>query len=431
MLEIALIGILILINGFFAATEMALVTVRKTRLKALAENGDQRASSALQTQNHPGDFFSTVQIGITLVGTAASAIGGAEIVRLLSPMIAQLPGMAPFAEGIALACVVIAIVYFTLVFGELVPKRLALRNAERIILALISPIDKISRLIHLPMRLLSFSTDTVLRLIGSAATQHPSTSPEEIELLIKQGVAEGVIRSVEERLISGIFDYAERRVQDVMTHRTSIIALDEKITPAEALRIAKQSGYSRFPVYSDDLDCIMGYVHIKDVIWAECKPDLSDCIREILFIPSGVSLPEAFNLLTVNGSHMGIILDEYGGTRGLLTLEDMLEEIVGEIEDEHSPVAQQPEQSSESEWVISGATLIPDIADLLNIEFQPKGRYKTIAGLINTELGYIPSEGDQLKLFGYTFTVQTKDHLRIVNVHILPDQENPTENKYG
>ena len=191
MLEIALIGILILINGFFAATEMALVTVRKTRLKALAENGDQRASSALQIQNHPGDFFSAVQIGITLVGTAASAFGGAEIVELISPMIALLPGMAPYAEGIALACVVVTLVYFTLVFGELVPKRLALRNAENITLALVGPIDKLSRLIHLPMRLLSFSTNAVLKLIGSTATQHPSTSPEEIELLVKQGAAEG------------------------------------------------------------------------------------------------------------------------------------------------------------------------------------------------------------------------------------------------
>ena len=199
-----------------------------------------------------------------------------------------------------------------------------------------------------------------------------------------------MIRSVEERLISSIFGYAERRVQDVMTHRISIIALDETITPAEALRIAKQSGYSRYPVYSDNLDCIAGYVHIKDLIWAEGKPDLSGCVREILFIPSGASLPEVFNTLTINGSHIGIILDEYGGTLGLLTLEDMLEEIVGEIEDEHSPVAEQIERKTEGEWVLAGTTPISEVGELLDIDFQSNGIYTTLAGFILASLGKIP-----------------------------------------
>ena len=418
MFETALIGILILMNGFFAATEMALVSVRKTRLKTLAKNGDQRASSALHIQNHPGDFFSTVQIGITLVGTAASAFGGAEIVELISPMIALIPGMAPYAEGIALAFVVVTIVYFTLVFGELVPKSLALRNAEKITLAFIGPINSLSRIIHFPMRLLTFSTNAILKLVGSTATQHPSTSPEEIELLVKQGAAEGVFHSVEERLISGIFDYAGRRVQDVMTHRTSIIAFDEKITPAEALITAKQFGYSRYPVYSEDLDHIKGYVHIKDLIWAEGKPDLNGCIRKNLFIPSGATLPEVFNTLTHNGSHMGIILDEYGGTRGLLTLEDMLEEIVGEIEDEHSPVVEQIEHKTEGEWVFAGTTPISEIGELLDIDFQPRGVYTTLAGFMLNRLGEIPKPGDKTHLQDYEFSVKEMDHLRIARIHV-------------
>ncbi len=417
-IDVVLIGILILANGFFAAAEMALVTTRRTRLKVIEKAGDQRAAKVLAVQDNPGDFLAMVQIGITLVGTTAAAVGGAEIVRILSPFIASIQRLAPYAQEIALVIVVVVITYFTLVFGELVPKRLAIRNAENMALSFSGPLGLLSRLAHLPIRALSFSADAVLKLIGSAAAQYPSTSPEEIELLVKQGVAEGVIQFVEESLISGIFDYTERRVQDVMTPRTSIIALDEKITPAKALRIAKQSGYSRYPVYSEDLDCIVGYVHIKDVIWAKNKPDLSCCVREVQFIPSGASLPDAFNKLTLDGSHIGIILDEHGGTRGLLTLEDMLEEIVGEIEDEHSPIAEQIERKTEGEWVFAGTTPVSEVGDLLGIDFQPRGVYTTLAGFILASLGKIPESGDKTSQYGYVFSVMEMDHLRIVSIHV-------------
>jgi len=205
--DILLISVLILLNGFFAAAEMALLTVRKTRLKALAENGDRRASLALHIQDNPGDFLSTVQIGITLVGTAASAIGGVGIVRFFTPQIARFPMLAPYAEGIALTGVVVLIAYFTLVFGELVPKRLALINAEKIALTLSAPLNILSRLTYLPMRFLSGSTEWTLKLIGAKEQHIPSTSPEEIELLVKQGAAEGVIQLSEEKLISGIFEF--------------------------------------------------------------------------------------------------------------------------------------------------------------------------------------------------------------------------------
>jgi len=413
-----LIGVLILVNGFFVAMEMALVTARRTRLEIKVKGGDSRATQVLAFQDQPGDFLATVQIGITLVGTAASAIGGAGIVQILSPFIARVQGLAPYSDSLALALVIIAIAYLTLVFGELVPKRLALRNAEGIAMAFTSPLRILSRLTHLPMRTLSFSTDAVLKLIGSTATQPPSTSPEEIEMLVKQGAAEGVILPVEEELIRGIFDYTDRRVQDVMTPRTAIIALDVDASYTEVRGIMKQSGYSRFPVFNNDLDHIVGYVHMKDIIWADQDSDLRQAAREVCFIPSGASLPEAFDRFTKTGTQIAIVLDEFGGTRGLLTLEDILEEIVGEIEDEHSPVVQLHTQKSEREWIIVGHSLVPEVAELLNIEYQPTGEYKTIAGFMMTELGRIPSEGDQLSKFGYLFTVHKMDHLRIVEVNV-------------
>ncbi len=416
--DIVLITILILANGFFAAAEMSLLTVRKTRLKALSDRGDRRASSALHIQNNPGDFLSTVQIGITLVGTAASAIGGVGIVRLLTPLIARFPVLAPYAEGIALTGVIMLIAYFTLVIGELVPKRLAIQNAEKLALSLSGPLAALSHLTYLPMKILTISTETILNLVDRGQPDHPSTSPEEIELLAKQGVAEGVIQSVEEQLISGVFDYTSRRLHDVMTPRTAIAALEMNMLASEALEIAKSVGYSRFPVYRESIDHILGYVHVKDLIWADESTNLDQHCRQIHFIPGNTSLPEAFDTLAKEGSHMAIVIDEFGGTNGLLTLEDLLEEIVGEIEDEHSPVSHFLKQQSVGEWIVPGQTSIFDVGDSLNVKFHPDGRYKTIAGFMMTELGYLPVEGNQLKKFGYSFIVLERDNLRIVEVSI-------------
>ncbi|HIE25003.1 MAG TPA: HlyC/CorC family transporter [Anaerolineales bacterium] len=417
--DIFLISVFILLNGFFAAAEMALLTVRKTRLKALAESGDRRANLALHIQDNPGDFLSTVQIGITLVGTAASAIGGVGIVRFITPQIARIPILTPYAEAIALTTVIILIAYFTLVVGELVPKRLALLNAEKIALTLSAPLNMLSRIAYLPMRFLSRSTEAVLKLFGAKKQNIPSTSSEEIELLVKQGAAEGVIQSTEEKLISSIFDYTTRRLYDVMTPRTEIIAFDEKTLTPVALEVAKRIGYSRYPVYRDNIDQAIGFVHVKDLIWASESESLGQFCRPIRFIPSNSTLPGAFDILTETGSQIAIVVDEFGGTHGLLTLEDLLEEIVGEIEDEHSPVSRSFVQEAEGKWLVPGQTPIFEISDLLKVKFHSKGKYKTIAGFMMQELGYIPAEGDQLQKFGYTFMVKKRENLRIVEVEII------------
>jgi len=429
--DIVLISVLIIANGFFAAIEMAVLTVRKTRLKALTESGDQRASAALRIQNSPGDFLSTMQIGITLVGTAASAIGGVGIVRWLVPIISRFSELAPYAEGIALTGVIVLIVYFTLVFGELVPKRLALLNAEKITLTLSRPLAILSRLTYLPMKILTFSTEMVLNPIGRRQSAKPSTSSEEIELLAKQGVAEGVIQSVEGELISGIFDYTERRIRDVMTPRTAVIAFNLELPTLEALRLAKQTGYSRFPVYSDNIDHIVGYLHIKDMIWAKGDTDLNQYTRPVHFIPSSASLPEAFDLLAKTGGHLAIVLDEYGGTNGLLTLEDLLEEIVGEIEDEHSPIAEKTEHQTEGEWVFTGTTPVVEVGELLAIDFKPNGVYTTLAGFMLTRLGKIPDPGNKTSLHGYVFSVTEMDHLRIASIHVKRSLVQSSEGSIG
>ncbi|NOZ00255.1 MAG: DUF21 domain-containing protein, partial [Chloroflexi bacterium] len=295
---------------------------------------------------------------------------------------------------------------------------LALLNAERIALKLSRPLNILSRLTYLPMRILSGSTEQVLNLIGAERHNIPSTSPEEIELLVKQGAAEGVIQSSEERLISSIFDYTTRCLYDVMTPRTAIIAFEEKTLTPVALEIAKRIGYSRYPVYRDTIDQAIGFVHIKDLIVASESANLGQYCRPIRFIPGNISLPRAFDILAEAGSHIAIVVDEFGGTHGLLTLEDLLEEIVGEIEDEHSPVSHSFVRESEGEWIVPGQTSILEIGDLLNVKFQSAGKYKTVAGFIMAELGFVPVEGDQVHKFGYTFIVRKRKKLRIIEVGI-------------
>jgi putative hemolysin len=203
-----------------------------------------------------------------------------------------------------------------------------------------------------------------------------------------------------------------------MTPRTSIVALNVETLPSEALSMAKRSGYSRFPVYRSDLDQVVGYVHIKDIIWAMGDTNLRPYTREIQFIPSGASLPKSFDVLTKTGTHMAIVLDEFGGTYGLLTLEDMLEEIVGEIEDEHSPITEQLDHPTNGDWVFAGTTPISEVAELLRFDLQKQGIYTTLAGFVFANLGKIPETDEQISKHGYIFTVKEMDRLRIVSIHV-------------
>ena len=413
-----LIFVLILANGFFAAAEIAVVSARETRLQTQAEAGNSRAQRALKIQRKPGEFLATVQVGITLVGTLASAVGGVEAARGLGPQIAKIPMLAPYADQIALAIVVIMISYASLLLGELVPKRLAIRNPERFAMSVAGIFEFLSRIAAWPVRFLLFSADVVLRLFGNSIPDDDHTSPEEVEVLVRRGTAQGIFLPIQQRMITRVFDYADRATRDVMTPRTELVALEATTPVKSALKTARDSGFSRFPVYLQNLDQILGYVHIKDLIWAAPEALLDKLVRQVVFIPEGGSLPQAFTTLTRAGRHMGIVLDEYGGTDGIITLEDLLEVIVGEIEDEHSPVAEIPIQGKQGEWCISGGTAIVEVGDLLKINFEPAGVYNTLAGFIMSKLGKIPQVGNTVKHAGFSFEVVEMDRFRIQMVRI-------------
>ena len=375
---------LILANGFFAAAEMAVVSARQVRLQNWAEEGDPRARRALRLRENPAVFLTTVQIGITLVATLASAVGGLEAARWLGPRLTLIPALAPYADQIALGIVVLTLTYASLLFGELVPKRLAIRNPERLAMAVAPFFEYLARIIRIPIWLLMGSANLVMRLFKEESDEGQFTSTEEIEVLVRRGTAEGVILPLQERMITRVFDYAGRSTRDEMTPRTEIVALEVSTSIETALAVAKKHGYSRFPVYHRNLDHIVGYVHIKDLIWANPDTSLKTLTRPVVYIPEAVSLPQAFTTLTRSGLQLGIVLDEFGGTEGLITLENLLEVIVGEIEDEHSPIADLPEKHAEGVWELNGSTSIVDVGNLLGIEFNPNGVYTTLAGFIMT-----------------------------------------------
>ncbi len=416
--DFLLIAILILTNGFFAAAEMAVVSARQVRLQTLSEGGNPRAAKALRLREHPAEFLATVQVGITLMGTLASAVSGVEASRWLSPQIARIPFLAPYANQIALGIVVVIIAYASLLFGELVPKRLAIRNPEKLAMAVARAFEVLARIAQWPIRMLMASADVVLRLFGPADPKSDLTSPEEIEVLVRRGAAQGVILPVQERMIARVFDYADRSVKDEMTPRLEIVALDANTKIHAALKIAKNHGFSRFPVYQGDIDHILGYVHIKDLIWGSPDAQIDRLIRPVIFIPEGVTLPQAFTTLTRSGLQMGIVMDEYGGTEGLITLENLLEVIVGEIEDEHSPLAESPQQSGTDEWSIAGGMPIVEVAELLGVAFESAGAYNTLAGFLMAEMGAIPQVGDSISWGGYCFTVTAMERMRVVSVRV-------------
>jgi putative hemolysin len=411
--ELFFILALVIINGYFAATELALVTARRHRLKLRADQGDKAAAAVLRAKEKPGHILATTQVGISLVASLASALGGAAIAPALTAWLAQFSALARYSQQVGLLIFVLVITYLTLVLGELVPKQLALRNPESVAARLFRPVDWLGRVAVLPIRLLSVSADAVLRLFTRDGQKAPSTSSEEIELLVQQGTAEGVFQISEGAFVSGVFDYGDRTAQDVMTARTEIAALDAGLTPQAALDAAAKLGFSRFPIYEDDLDNVIGYVHIKDLIWVDRTMALKDIARQIVLIPETAKLPSVYKRLTKDRTHMAIVLDEHGGTAGLLTLEDVLEVIVGEIDDEYHLSKGDVNVLGEGTWLVAGTTPIDELGEILGVDLNASEAYNTTAGFVLAELGHIPHIGETLQHSGLMFTVRQMDKLRI------------------
>ena len=420
-LEIIVILLLIAANGLLAGVEMAVVSSRRSRLEAQAEEGNRKAQAALDLIEDPGVFLSTVQIGITLVGILAGAFGGATIVARLTPALAQLPISPGAARTIALSIVVIGITYLTLIFGELVPKRIALIRAERIARNSAPSMKRLAMIASPLVWLLDSSTDLALRLLGQRPVAPPPASEEEIKYLMAEGARVGVFAGTERELVERVFRFADLRVGELMRPRPEIVAIDIDMPAEDVLRMVTAATYSRFPVYRETLDNVLGIAHARDILVQGEELDLRSILRQPLFVPESQLISATLRAFQVTHSHMAIVVNEYGETEGLITLEDVLEQLVGEIEDEYDRVEQAIVRREDGSLLVDGLLPADDLRELLGVERLPgeeNYRFNTLAGFVVGQLGRLPRVGDYIYANGHRFEVVDLDGRRIDRVII-------------
>lgn len=423
--EILFILLLIMANGMFAAAEIAFIAARKGRLEQRAEEGSRNAERALELSRNPDRFLPTVQIGITLVSALGAAYGGQEIVADLSEMLAHArwPLVQRHASGVALALFVACFTYLSLILGELVPKRVALHRAEGIAI-LAAPILQFISAVGRPLVwLMGTSTSSVVWLFRLRAVGEPTVSLDDIEHLIDTGKEEGVVEAVEMKLALGALRLGDRSVRDIMRPRIDLDAMDVDTPAAEILGTVAMAGFSRLPVYEGDLDHVIGFVHIKDLFrqqylgWAI---ELRKLLHPALFVPENMTLDRLLELFQERHNQLAIVLNEYGGTEGMVTLEDVVEEIVGEIRDEHRRNEEQKfVQREDGGWLLDGTVSVADMIDRLDLKpsdsWEGRG-FSTVAGLILDCLGHIPSIGDKAEWDELRLEVVDMDGQRIDRV---------------
>ena len=417
--EVVIVLVLILANGFFSGAEMAIVASRRGRLRQMADEGDEAARTALELASSPDRFLPTVQIGITLVGTLAAAYGGD---RLVSELAAWLAGVLPAsiagaARPIALTVFVGLLSYFTLLLGELVPKRLALRRAESIARAVAPAMQLFARMTKPLVSMLGWSTRAVLFLLGAHKSDGPTVSVDDIEHLLEAGRAEGVLEPVEQAVATEALRLGERTVRDIMRPRIDLDALDIATPPGEVLGAIAMAGYSRLPVYEGSLDHILGYVALKDVLrqnWMGWPIELRKIMHKALFVPETMPLDRLLEMFQKERNQLAIVLDEYGGTEGLVTLEDVLEELVGEIHSEHRGREASFVDRGDGSWLVDGTASVEELMERFGIRPDPSPRdFSTVSGLVLSRLERIPVAGDRTDWHGLSIEVVDMDGRRI------------------
>ncbi len=423
--EVILIFFLIMANGFFAASEIAIIATRKTRIDTLLDKGVLSAVAVARLKSDPDRFLATVQIGVTLVGTLASAIGGAAAIEFLKPLIQSLPLplVAEWGESIAILLVVLPIAYLSLVLGELVPKSLALRFSERIAIRVARPIDFLSRLTSFFVKILTNSSNAVLWLFGGKNAGGTSfISEEEVKSLIREGAAKGIFNETEKELIHSVFEFVDTPVKAVMVPRTEIHAVDINASSDEILKSFVESGFSRIPVYEEEMDRVIGILYNKDIFRVmHEKGDfrIRDHLHPPFFVPSSLPISQLLKELQRRRSAIAIVVNEFGEVEGLVTLEDLLEEIVGEIRDEYDREERGPvEHLPDGSLVIQGSALLKDLKSDYGLPFEESPDYLTLAGFVLAKLRRIPRGGERVEHNGYRLTIVDMEGRRIVKVKL-------------
>lgn len=425
--EIVLIVVLILANGFFAASEIAIVSARKSRLEQQALLGQRGAAAALELAENPNRFLSTVQVGITVISTFAAVVGGAGLTDVVALALRDVPFLAPYANTVAVVLVVALISYLSLILGELAPKRLALQSAEAVSSSVAPFMRLLSRVAGPIVGFLTLSTELVLRLLGRHEVVGAPVTEDDIIALVREGASEGTVEAAEQELIANVFHFTERAVRSLMTPRTQIVAVEARAPFTDVLQTIIENGYSRVPVYRETLDSVIGILYVKDVLraWGQPNPpDLETLLRPAMFVLEHQRAPEAFQQLKQVRGGMAMVIDEYGQVAGLVTMEDLLEEVVGEIEDEYDEAHDVVVRRDDGSYLIDGLLSFADVRARLELpevaDLGPGQEFETLAGFILARLGHIPAPGEAFEWQGYRFEVVDMDGRRIDKVLAVP-----------
>ncbi|MBL8436578.1 MAG: HlyC/CorC family transporter [Zoogloeaceae bacterium] len=438
-MDIVLILLLILLNGVFAMSEIAVVSARKTRLQNLAENGSPGAEAALNLHQEPSHFLSTIQVGITTVGILSGAVGERTLADPLGEWLAQMPGLETYAKAIALTVVVIGLTYFSVVVGELVPKRLGLLAPEGIASLVARPMMWLSRLGKPLVWLLSSSSDVLLRVVGAKRKDEPPVTDEEIKVLMEQGAEAGVFHESEQEIVSNVLRLDEQRIRAIMTPRKDMYALDLDDEEAEICQRVAESPYHRVVVCRDGIDNVVGILQTGDLLKQAISgtslgaADVELALKPPLYVPETVTTTQLLENFRQSRTQFALIVDEYGELQGLVTLTDVLTAIVGEIDIPATPEEQEFVQREDGSWLIDGGVSIERLKSVLDIDDdlpdEDDNEFNTLGGFVMHTLGRIPAPADFFESIGWRFEVVDMDRTRVDKVLVsrLPEAQVPSE----
>lgn len=428
LFEITLVLLLILANGFFSSAEIAVISARKSVLKERSDEGDKHARYVQTLQNNPEPFLATVQIGVTLLGSAAAAIGGVTAVESIKPLLDTFPLLHPFSEILAIGAVVLTISYFSLVVGELVPKSLALKYSDQIALGVVRPIKFFSKIFHPIVSLLTASTRLFLGSSEGKLFSRSFISEEEIKFLMKEGREKGVFDATEQELVHSIFEFTDISVKEVMVARPNIHAIQLETSSEEILDYIVDNTFSRVPVYRDNINGIVGILYFKDLLatLAEKKDIIiKDLLHTTYFVPETMQVSHLMKELQRRRIQIAIVINEYGSVEGLVTLEDLIEEIVGEIEDEYDIEDQPVERLKDGSWVIDASLSVRDLRSDHKLPIPESPDYETLGGFVLAKLQGMPKGGEIIRQDDYKYTIVDMDGRRIAKLRVEKKKKRP------
>jgi putative hemolysin len=427
-LEILLIILLVIISGFFSASEIAVIAVRKSRIRELAQSGLSSAVFVERLKNNPDKFFAIVQVGMTVTASAASALGGATAIIVIKPLIESIPVQAirDASGSISIGLVVVVISYLFLVIAELVPKAMAIRYSEPIALWVGPGTWWSLKILGVFITFISWSTNACLRLMGipREMKREAAVTEEEVKILLFEGLQHGVFEPGEHQMIRSVFEFADSVARNVMTPRTEMAAVELDDSPETILNVATIEQYSRLPVYEENLDNIKGIIHVRDLLNIFRENGLiilKDIMRPPLFVPDSKKISEVLKDMQKKRTHMAIVLDEFGGTAGLITLEDIIEEIVGEIQDEYDTDEVEIVVRPDGSTIVEGSLDAEVICEKYGIT-RPDGDFKSVTGMITNAIGHIPALDETVEIAGLRMTAIEKEGHRVILVKV---EKNP------